>query len=304
MSASPSTLLPAGLSVWIESGLVMHAAADCAEIAGPVEVGTYPDRTGFVCPCVDDVTEVSFLGSPVDARIEKAAEYGGGGRARKSKTPAPSIPKTEAATLDDVAALVESLGRKFEVEDMTTGLIEFAGTWLADYSGTFEFLLDVRSKVGKRDLSPGQAKGVLNCVRADLLRNPRKTEAALADNLDPVEGLDLTGLPSGRYAVPGSDGRLKVRVDAVDKGKWAGWIFVKDAAEYGAGQRYGSQKPGAPAYVGKITSELAAIVADPPAAMAAYGHLVGKCGACGRTLEDEQSIERGIGPVCAAKMEW
>jgi hypothetical protein len=43
------------------------------------------------------------------------------------------------------------------------------------------------------------------------------------------------------------------------------------------------------------------ILADPRAASAAYGRLVGRCGVCGRPLEDPESVERGIRPVCADK---
>lgn len=33
----------------------------------------------------------------------------------------------------------------------------------------------------------------------------------------------------------------------------------------------------------------------------AYGHLTGRCGCCGRLLTNEESIERGIGPICFEK---
>lgn len=126
---------------------------------------------------------------------------------------------------------------------------------------------------------------------------------ALSTEVAPITGLDLTGLPTGHYAAPGGDTRLKVHVSAPQKGKWAGWVFVTDGAEYGSQQRYGSQRPGA-AYKGSIEDQLRAIITDPQAAMAAYGHLTSTCGACGRTLEDEASVARGIGPVCATKMGW
>lgn len=35
-----------------------------------------------------------------------------------------------------------------------------------------------------------------------------------------------------------------------------------------------------------------------------YGDLYGRCFKCGAELTDEQSIARGMGPVCAAKMGW
>ena len=80
-----------------------------------------------------------------------------------------------------------------------------------------------------------------------------------------------------------------------------GWIFVKDAAVYGAGTRYGSQKPGA-MYQGKIVDALQAILDDPQAAQVEYGKLTGRCGVCHRPLEDEESVARGIGPICAGRI--
>lgn len=35
---------------------------------------------------------------------------------------------------------------------------------------------------------------------------------------------------------------------------------------------------------------------------AEYGHLHGLCAICGRTLTDPESVERGIGPVCATRI--
>ena len=116
----------------------------------------------------------------------------------------------------------------------------------------------------------------------------------------PASGLDLSEVPSGLYAVPGGDTRLKVKIDNVTSGKWEGWIFVKDGAEYGSKERYGSQKPGS-TYSGKIVEALTAIAADPFEASKAYGKLVGRCGVCNRPLEDEKSVAAGIGPICARK---
>lgn len=125
-------------------------------------------------------------------------------------------------------------------------------------------------------------------------------EATTTDAPTTDDGMDLTTMVSGRYAVPGGDTRLKVQIDVVTEGRWAGWVFVRDAAEYGNARRYGKQAPGA-TYVGDITDELAAIMADPKAAAIAYGRLVGRCGVCHRNLENEDSVAAGIGPVCATK---
>lgn len=44
------------------------------------------------------------------------------------------------------------------------------------------------------------------------------------------------------------------------------------------------------------------IAEDPKAAMIRFGREIGSCAHCGRTLTDEESRERGIGPVCARKV--
>jgi len=47
---------------------------------------------------------------------------------------------------------------------------------------------------------------------------------------------------------------------------------------------------------------LAEIAKDPVQAMNNYGLKLGRCGVCNRTLTDRDSILRGIGPICAAKL--
>lgn len=46
------------------------------------------------------------------------------------------------------------------------------------------------------------------------------------------------------------------------------------------------------------------IAKDEKGAMLRYGHELGACGHCGRTLTDEDSRARGIGPICAGKLGW
>lgn len=116
-----------------------------------------------------------------------------------------------------------------------------------------------------------------------------------------ANGIDLSDLPGGTYAVPGSDTRLKIAIRRPGKNsRWHGYIFVDDGAEYGNRNNYGRQAPDSK-YVGKCEEQLTAILKDPLAAMKAYGRLVGVCGACGRLLEDEESVANGIGPICANK---
>jgi hypothetical protein len=51
-------------------------------------------------------------------------------------------------------------------------------------------------------------------------------------------------------------------------------------------------------------AEIVAAAADPEAAAVAYGKRFGQCACCGRELSNPESIERGIGPICAERFGW
>ena len=48
-----------------------------------------------------------------------------------------------------------------------------------------------------------------------------------------------------------------------------------------------------------VTTALQALAADPLSSAVAYGRTTGTCACCGRELTKKESIERGIGPICA-----
>lgn len=166
-------------------------------------------------------------------------------------------------------------------------------------NNTFDFAMKMGDALREfGTLTEGQRAAIDRCCDRDRQRDAERAQRAAAP-VDPT-GLDLTVLPSGFYAVPQGDTRLKLRVRLVKEGKWAGWVFVDDGAAYGQGRKYGSQRPGA-RYQGQCVEQLRAILENPREASAAYGRLVGVCGVCGRKLEDEESVARGIGPICAGK---
>ncbi|QWY84389.1 hypothetical protein SEA_KNOCKER_47 [Mycobacterium phage Knocker] len=106
-------------------------------------------------------------------------------------------------------------------------------------------------------------------------------------------------VPAGRYAVDTEDGAVNTlafyKVDRPTEGKWAGFVFVKHIV--GGDEERMSQRAGE-----AILRKIAAVGAE--AASARYGHEIGECGICGRQLTNDDSRERGIGPVCAAKAGW
>lgn len=102
-------------------------------------------------------------------------------------------------------------------------------------------------------------------------------------------------VPEGRYAVRNAEGVVKFyRVDRPTEGRWAGYVFVKvQASDDLYPVRNRQQREAVLAAIAEAGIE---------ASMTLYGRELGKCGHCGRTLTDEDSRARGIGPVCYGKM--
>lgn len=151
-------------------------------------------------------------------------------------------------------------------------------------------------------LTEGQLAAVRKCMAFAAQKQEIKRTYETPAYAD-VNALDLSHVPAGMYAVPDGATRLKVKIAKPTGGKWGGWIFVSDGALYGHGSNYGSQRPGGK-YQGQILDQLMTIAANPALASAAYGKLTGTCGICGRPLENAESVERGIGPICAGRMGW
>src|SRR5512146_1226256 len=174
-------------------------------------------------------------------------------------------------------------------------------TWVSENAGRNGFASSLRDSFARYgSLTVNQVAA----VRKSLASVQAAAVATVTANAGPKvtpNALDLSTVPEGRYAVPDGDTRLKVLIQRPEPpSKWAGWIFVSDAAEYGQRKKYGAQRPGQ-RYSGQVQEALRAIAADPRAASIAYGKLTGTCGVCGRHLEDADSVARGIGPICAAK---
>lgn len=239
------------------------------------------------------------LSVPLDKRLapvatmENAPELPTGDDRQARTAPKPSTPKGNKPTIHEVAELIEKLDRKFEVEDMTTGLIEFADEWLTAYQGDFEFLIDVRSKrdEGRGKLTAGQAKGVLNCCRAEFYRRKKAKEQAAAPAPESVD------VPAGHYAIDTTAGASNsvafYRVDRPETGQWAGRTFVK---------RMVGGKPDERVPYAQAAGILQRIKdAGIEEAGLRYGREIGRCCACNRVLTNDESRALGIGPECRNK---
>ena len=107
-------------------------------------------------------------------------------------------------------------------------------------------------------------------------------------------------VPRGSYAVPTtSDGAVN------ETAFYKLWIAEFNASNRGAWvlyQQISDRFDRMPRY---IANNVLKQIADRPQHYAAlYGHAIGKCGICGRTLTNDESRSRGIGPICAQKWGW
>lgn len=57
-------------------------------------------------------------------------------------------------------------------------------------------------------------------------------------------------------------------------------------------------------YCGVVSAQIRLFSEDPEKFLKAVGKTWGRCCVCGRTLENEQSVAAGIGPICAEKAGW
>lgn len=110
----------------------------------------------------------------------------------------------------------------------------------------------------------------------------------------------LPEVHEGRYALDfgtDHDGVNQIRFYKVDRptqGRWAGYTFVK---------RLVSDEEVRISF-GETKDVLTRIAGHEQEAMELFGRETATCGHCGRRLTNDESRERGIGPVCAGKMGW
>lgn len=179
----------------------------------------------------------------------------------------------------------------------TTEDLKGLADWLAEQTWS-EFAVSLADQYRRKGTLSEKQVASAKSMRTKVEKRQAERKAQDEAAAKRTDGLDLSNLPSGLYAVPEGDTRLKVKIDNVEKGKWEGFVFVKDANPYGSQKRYGMQRPGT-FYRGEIEEALKAIVENPLEAIKAYGRLTGTCGRCSRPLTDETSVAEGIGPICA-----
>lgn len=175
--------------------------------------------------------------------------------------------------------------------------------------GQLNFLIDLVKQIAAYDRERGVAlwnelrdednAGQLTMSRAsetiEILKAERNELRAAAQAASAAEKpvTSWPEIPKGRYAVETDEGHLAFYQVRVREGKMAVYLQTSDELR---------KLPGGTALAVLCKIEAAGI----EEAMTRYGKELRICGApmCGRTLTNEESRERGIGPVCATKMGW
>lgn len=193
-----------------------------------------------------------------------------------------------------------------------------AATWMrAAAARGFGFASDMLAKVARGEpLTDNMMAAVLRCMAQDAQRAEQRAQEKLQAELrsEPVHSVNLEAVEQafGRALQAGIrspkltlDGFTLSPAKATSQN--AGAIYVKQGREYDG------------TYLGKVLrgafqpsrdcddetkAKVLAAMADPLASAVAYGKKFGRCAVCMRELSDPESIERGIGPICASRMGW
>lgn len=80
-----------------------------------------------------------------------------------------------------------------------------------------------------------------------------------------------------------------------------GAVYVTDEGGEYLGKIIAGKLFALPAVTDEQRAAIARVAADPAAAAIAHGRETGRCACCGLKLTDPESVERGIGPICAEK---
>lgn len=180
--------------------------------------------------------------------------------------------------------------------------------WLNAKRATFGFAASLWEAIQKYDqLTEGQEKKAVELMERDKVRDAERA-AAHAEKVAAAPQVDL-GKITEAFAAAKVDGLYKPKL------KIAGFtIKVAPPESRNPGSLYVKAKGGV--YVGRITdgrffkgrdctpeqeARLLAVCAGTEAAIA-HGKATGICAVCGAFLENPESVARGIGPICFAKI--
>lgn len=153
------------------------------------------------------------------------------------------------------------------------------------------------------DLTEGKVALIQRFMAEDKERAEQRENAKLNAKIVDVSKIEEAfAIAMGNQVKKPKLGLDAYRFSAVTEGKNAGSIYVKEIEtdEY-LGKITGGKFFRVRACTDEMETRIIAAAADPRAAAIAYGRREGACSVCGLTLTNHESIDLGIGPICAGK---
>ncbi|QDH83561.1 hypothetical protein [Achromobacter phage Motura] len=170
--------------------------------------------------------------------------------------------------------------------------------WLA--STNSEFAVSLRAQLNSRGyLSDNQIIAVRNAVN----RSVERVAAAPQVDMGLVEQAFATAKNNGIKQPKMNLGEVKLSA-APASGRNPNAVYVKSVDNVYLGKIVGGKLFATPECTAEQQQYLQEVVRDPVAAAKAFGQRTGICCICSRTLTNGESIELGIGPICAGNMGW
>jgi len=152
------------------------------------------------------------------------------------------------------------------------------------------------------------SKGQVEAVRAIIAGQPSPSRAAAAPDvsgsgytrlLDAFKAARATGLKA-----PALKFKEFVFSYAKENSKNPGHVYVKLGGNYKGKITPEGRFFAVGGTTREETAEVMRVGRDPLAAAIEHGRLTGRCAVCSRVLDNPESVQRGIGPICAKKFGW
>lgn len=181
-----------------------------------------------------------------------------------------------------------------------------AYAWLLANVDKFEFATSLWNALRKYgSLTENQLAAVNRCIDKDTARKTERAErvaSAPAISCERIEQAFASAKSKGikRPALRLAEFTFK---PAGENSKNAGAIYVTAGNDY-LGKVVGGKFLRVRECTEATEAQILEVAANPEAAAVAYGKRTGYCSCCGRTLTNGESIDRGIGPICADKFGW
>lgn len=181
-------------------------------------------------------------------------------------------------------------------------------TWLSENSSWNDFASSLVDQVHTRgSLTDNQLSAATRMMEKTLATHAKKDEER-QQRADSAPVVDLTKI-NALFDVAKGNGlkRPILRVGQITlsvapaTGVNAGYLYVKDDGEYAGKLSQQGKFLAVRSTREGVAEELATIALNPAEVAKLHGKRTGHCACCGKELTKHESIDRGIGPICAGK---